>query len=160
MRKERFLKKVAKLGLEPVEGYNGKWHVQVDNTVASWRYQNAWGDVDGRYQELEGVQEACSFHTRHVNDHSDIMTDYFAGSFCDNATQMLNRLVPPKPKFAVGSLVRGKDNKRANRMGYAGKVGLVIQAGEYMMIDWVGEERPRHNTSYPQRDIELVSAAA
>ena len=53
MRKERFEKKLAKLGLEIQEGYNGNHYIEKNGYVGSWRYENAWGDVDGRYQQLE-----------------------------------------------------------------------------------------------------------
>ena len=89
------------------------------------------------------------------------MTDYFAGSFYDNGTQLLHSFKQPEPKFAVGCLVRGKNNKRATRQGYAGKTGLVMEAGPYTKIQWLGEEYPpRYNYGYPERDLELVAAAA
>ena len=161
MKRERFEKKLAKLGLEVQEGYNGKFYVEHKGNVASWRYENAWGEVDGRYQEIEGVQEARGFHIRREDDHTDLMTDYFAGYFLDNATQFCNALVPPPAKFPVGSLVRGKDNKRANRQGYAGLTGLLVEAGgdKYCRVNWIGREPSNYN-SYPERDLELISAAA
>ena len=160
MRKERFEKKLAKLGLEIQEGYNGKCYIEKDGYVGSWRYEDAWGDVDGKYQRLEGVQEARGFHIRRENDVSDLMTDYFAGYFVDNAGQFCNHFCPPPAKFAVGSLVRGKDNKRANRLGYAGKVGMVVEAGgsKFCRINWVGEPPAQYN-NFPERDFELVAAA-
>ena len=160
MRRERFEKKLAKLGLEIQEGYNGKYYIEKDGNIGSWRYEDAWGDVDGEYQRLEGVQEARWFHIRRENDHSDLHTDYFAGYFVDNAGQFCNHFCPPPAKFPVGALVRGKDNKRANRMRYAGKVGLVVEGGgnKYCRINWVGEEPHAYN-SYPERALELVSAA-
>ena len=74
MRRERFEKKLAKLGLEIQEGYNGKYYIEKDGNIGSWRYEDAWGDVDGEYQRLEGVQEARGFHIRRENDHSDLHT--------------------------------------------------------------------------------------
>ena len=161
MRKERFERKLAKLGLEIQEGYNGKRYIEKDGYVGSWRYEDAWGDVDGKYQRLEGVQEARGFHIRRVDDVSDIQTDYFAGYFCDNAGQFCNHFCPPPAKFPVGSLVRGKQNKRAIRQGYAGLTGLVVEAGgnKYCRVDWVGAAKSQYN-SYPERDLELVSAVA
>ena len=97
-----------------------------------------------------------NFHIRREDDHSDSMTDYFAGSFYDNATQMINTLCPPPPKFPVGTLVKGKDNKRANRFGMAGRVGLVITIGAYgqyiMLMSDTGLEE---NYSY-ERDLEAA----
>ena len=160
MRKERFEKKLAKLGLEVQEGYNGKHYICKDGYVGSWRYEDAWGDVDGEYQRLEGVREARGFHIRRENDVSDLQTDYFAGYFLSNAGHFCNHFCPPPAKFPVGALVRGKDNKRANRQGYAGLVGLVVEAGgnKYCRVDWVGRENHPYN-SYPERDLDLESAA-
>ena len=154
MKFETFVKKVkSHLGVEIHEGYNGKYWFQYGNYVGSFRKQEKW--------DKPGVFEACSFHSRREDDESDIMTDYFAGSFYDNGTQLLHSFKQPEPKFAVGTLVRGKNNKRATRQGYAGKTGLVMEAGSYTKIQWVGEEYPpRYNYGYPERDLELVAAAA
>ena len=103
----------------------------------------------------------CSlFHVRSVGDVSDPMTDYYAGSFRDNLTQVLHSLLPPPPKYPAGSLIRGKGNKRATRCGDAGKGGLVMAAtgGSYLSIAWTGEPKPRYGwPCIPQRDIERVS---
>ena len=153
MKHETILKKVKKaLGVDAEEGYNGKWYAEYNGEVISWYAKEHWET---------GVLEGSLFHVRSVGDESDIQTDYFAGSFRDNATQMINSVCPPPPKFQVGSLVRGKDNKRANRQGYAGRTGLVREIGHYVKIQWMGEEYPgQYNYGYPERDIELVSAAA
>ena len=152
MKFDTFVKKVEQhLGVEVQEGYNGKYWFQYGNYVGSFRKEEKW-DKPGHY-------EARSFHSRREDDHTDLMTDYFAGSFYDNGTQLLHSFKPPEPKFPVGALVRGKQNKRAIRQGYAGKTGLVMKAGQYMQIDWIGEEKPRYTLTYPERDIELVSAA-
>ena len=101
--------------------------------------------------------DAHNFHVRAVNDHSDLMTDYHAGSFRDNITQFCESLLPSPPKYPVGSLVRGKQNKRAMRQGYAGRVGLVMEAnaGDYARIAWTGEAQPRWGwPTYPTRDLE------
>ena len=37
-------------------------------------------------------------------------------------------------KFAVGALVRGKDNKRSREHDYANRLGIVITAGYYMNV--------------------------
>jgi hypothetical protein len=159
MKKVGLLKKIAKLGLKVQEGYNGKHFIYHKGQIASWYYQEAYGEVDGEYQKLEGVWESRGHHIRSEGDESDPHTDYFAGCFCENATQLLNYLIPPVAKFPVGTLVRGKSNKRATRQGYAGKTGLVIKSGTYLQIDWLGEEKRSYTMSYPERDIELVSAA-
>ena len=104
--------------------------------------------------------DAVNFHVRSLGDESDPYTDYHAGSFRSNITQLIHSVKPPEPKFSVGSLVRGKNNKRASRQGYAGKVGLVTTAGEYSRIDWIGEPRKTMYNTYPERDLELVSGVA
>ena len=101
-----------------------------------------------------------SFHIRREDDHSDSMTDYYAGSFFDNATQMINVLCPPPAKFPAGSLLVGKNNKRADRLGIAGRYGIVTSVNSYgcymlLMSDTGHEER----YSY-ERDLELVSLMA
>ena len=149
MKKERLLKKIAKLGLT-VEDNGNRNYIVHDGTVASWFYQNDWET---------GEPYALNFHLRSIGDESDPHTDYFAGYHVDNATQMLERLVPPKAKFPVGSLVRGKQCKRAIRQGYAGLTGLVTSSGNrYATVEWLGREKSPYN-NYPERDLELVSAA-
>jgi len=156
MKFETFIKKVkSHLGVEihGLEDPNGKYWFQYEGQIGSFRKQEKW--------DKPGVFEASGFHSRRVDDHSDIMTDYFAGSFHDNASQMLHWFKPPAAKFPVGTLVRGKGNKRATRQGYAGKTGLVMEASTYPKVQWLGEEYPpRYNYGYPERDLELVSAAA
>ena len=105
-------------------------------------------------------REAVNFHIRRCNDHSDLQSDYFAGSFRDNITQLCQSMLPPPPKFPAGSLVRGKQNKRAIRQGYAGKVGLVMpnRGSTYTKVAWVGETEPKWGwQTYPERDLELAS---
>jgi|6_EtaG_2_1085325.scaffolds.fasta_scaffold01205_6 hypothetical protein len=152
MKHETVLKKVEKrLGVKAEEGYNGKWFAQHDDHIISWYAQKNWQDPDGPL-------EAQNFHVRRVDDISDIQTDYFAGYHLDNATQMINSVCPPAAKFPVGCLVRGKDNKRATRQGYAGKTGIVTKLGPFPTVNWLGEEPSPYN-NYPERDLELVSAA-
>ena len=140
--------------------YHAKYYFTYEKYVGSFLTQQAYGeDAEGNYGPKDEAY-AHNWHIRRSNDHSDLMTDYFAGSFRDNCTQMLHSLKPPAPKFPVGALVRGKDNKRAQRNGYAGKTGLVMDTGSYVKVHWMGEEYPpRYNYGFPQRDLELVSAA-
>ena len=100
--------------------------------------------------------DACNWHRRRVNDHSDMMTDYHAGSFRDNLTQLLHSMKPPPCKFKTGQLVRGKQTKRASRWGFAGLTGMVTkEAHDSVTVNWLGTER---NDSYiATRDLELVS---
>ena len=58
---------------------------------------------------------------------SDPYTDYFAGSFRDNITQVLDSIYPLPGKFLPGALVMFKENKRQVRWGNAGKVGIILE---------------------------------
>ena len=102
--------------------------------------------------------DACNFHVRGVSDVSCLYSDYSAGSFRDNITQVCESLLPSPPKFVAGSLVRGKQNKRAIRQGYAGRVGLVMPEGGngFVRIAWTGASRSSHGgwPTYPERDLE------
>lgn len=151
MELSKAIKKIEKrLGIKLEDNDDGRYYVKVGDYVGSFYSQKMW---NGK----EGEREVCSWHIRHHNDHTDSMTDYFAGSYRDNCTQWLDSLQPPEPKFPVGCLVAGKDNKRANRQGYANKTGLVMETGSYPVVHWVGEEPNRYNNSYPERDLLRVS---
>ena len=148
---KKAVKKIEKaLGVKVQEGYNGKYYVEYEGKICSWYAQQ-------KYLAEDGVLEASGWHIRRIDDVSDPHTDYFAGSFRDNVTQMINAVKPKAAKFAVGCLVRGKGNKRATRQGYAGKVGLVTGTGQYLKVEWLGEEPPSYSMTYPERDLELVS---
>ena len=128
-----------------------RWTFVHDGYVGSFLANGCGSDED----QMDA--DAHNFHVRGVNDHSDLMTDYHAGSFRDNITQVCGSLLPSPPKYPVGSLVRGKQNKRAMRQGYAGRVGLVMEAkaGDYARIAWTGEAQPRWGwPTYPTRDLE------
>ena len=135
-------------------GANGRkeWLVH-DGTVASWRVEK------DSYREGQPLV-VSGFHTKGVGQESDPQTDYFPGTFWSNATQLVDRLCPPPAKYPAGTLVRGKDNKRAHRFGYAGKHALVTQStgGHYFSLQFIGTEtKPgAYNNSYPMRDFELV----
>ena len=143
-------------GCVSVPGDRGRYTVRHNGYVASW-INNGPGGLDA---------EACNFHLRSENDHTDLHTDYFAGSFRDNASQLLNALCPPPNKFSVGVLVEAKQNKRATRQGYAGKVGLVreLSGSDYVKLQWVGEDYPAgtygYANSFPTRDLQLVSGVS
>ena len=140
--------------------------IEVTNDTGRWAFEHN-GYVgsflaNGRCDDEDQMDaEACNFHVRGVNDHSCLYTDYHAGSFRDNATQMIHALLPPAPKFTPGQLVRGKDNKRATRQGYAGLTGLVTDtgAGGYTIVEWIGPNAPKttYKVSYPERDLVLVT---
>jgi hypothetical protein len=100
--------------------------------------------------------DAHSFHIRRVGDNTCLMSDYFAGYYLKNLTQFLNSLKQPDAKYPAGSLVRGRKNKRALRMGISEKVGVVIEIGSYgsYNILWAGEEGV---ATYPhERDLECA----
>ena len=142
----------AKQGIDiEVQLIGHRWTFEHNGYVGSFLANGACTDED----QLDA--DAHNFHVRGVNDHSDLMTDYHAGSFRDNITQVCESLLPSPPKYPVGSLVRGKQNKRATRQGYAGRVGLVMcaAAGDYARIAWTGEAQPKYGwPTYPTRDLE------
>ena len=136
---------------DPRETGGWQWSFVHDGTVGSFGV-NGMAISDPNVLDL--------FHVRSANDFSDPHTDYYAGSFRDNLTQVLHSLLPPPAKYPAGSLIRGKGNKRATRCGYAGKVGLVMAAasGSYLSVAWTGEPKPRYGwPAIPSRDIERVS---
>jgi hypothetical protein len=161
MKLEKAIKKIEKaLGVKvecPTDG-RGRYYFQHGNKIGSFLSQAVYGTrEDGTYGPIEGEWEACNWHVRREGDVSDPHTDYFAGYFLDNCSQLVRTLKPPTPKYSIGCLVRGKQNKRATRQGYAGKTGMVIQAGEYMKIQWLDYKPGYDYLTYPQRDLELVS---
>ena len=163
MKLEKAIKKIEKalrVKVErPTDG-RGRHYFQYGNRVGSFLTQVKWGErEDGTYGPIEGEWEAMNWHSRREDDHSDYQTDYFAGTYWDNCTQLIQSLKPPTAKFPVGCLVRGKQNKRAQRQGYAGKTGLVTESGQYMKIKWLDYETRWDYLTYPERDMELVSAA-
>ena len=148
---EKAVKKVEKaLGVK-VEKMGHRWGCVYDGYVISWISSPGWKREGDRLVD-DGPLEADNWHVRREDDHTESMVDYFAGSFMDNVTQLINYVKPPAPKFELGTLVKGKDNKRANRQGYANRVGVVIRAGRYMGIQWAGDDKA-HWTSYPQNDF-------
>ena len=142
--------KVGK-AIKKIEKYLGV-EVQYENEVGSFLPNGHRGGMDADAMEAD----ACNWHRRRVNDHSDMMTDYHAGSFRDNLTQLLHSMKPPPCKFKAGQLVRGKQSKRAQRWGFAGLTGMVTkEASDSVCIDWIGIDR---SDSYiATRDLELVS---
>jgi hypothetical protein len=160
---EKAIKKIEKaLGVKvdrPTDG-RGRYWFQYGNQVGSFLSQAEYGTrEDGTYGPIKGQWEAMNWHVRRDNDHSDPHTDYFAGYHLDNCTQLIENLKPPVAKFPIGCLVRGKENKRATRQGYAGKTGIVIESGLYLKIKWMDLKVRYDYLTYPERDMELVSAA-
>jgi len=130
MKKTTFLKKVKKLGLTVDEPTNGRrCYIHHNGQVGSWFWQENW-----QTGELEGT----NWHIKREGEKSCSYTDYFPGYFTDNASQMLNRLVPPGSKYKVGSLVKCKDNKRSTRYNRVGRMGIMIDAGDKQaQIQWI-----------------------
>ena len=147
----------AKQGIDiEVQLVGHRWSFQHNGYVGSFLANGRCSDED----QMDA--DAHNFHVRAVNDHSCLYSDYHAGSFRDNATQMIQSILPPPSKFKAGQLVRGKDNKRATRQGYAGLTGLVTDTatGGFVFVEWVGASASKKTTykiSYPERDLVLVS---
>ena len=142
---------------QPARHGDYKWSFEHGGKVGSFSVNGMHGWSEGA---LEG--NACLFHVRSANDHSDLQSDYFAGSFRDNITQVCESLLSSPPKYPAGSLVRGKQNKRATRFGFNGKVGLVISAEDgYCRVQWMGDTTPSAGfyaiQQYSFRDLEVAS---
>lgn len=167
MKRTSFLKKAKKLGLT-VDESSRRCYIVHNDLVASWFWQESYTHPG----ELEGT----NWHVKRAGQESCPYTDYFPGSFYDNATQMLNRLIPPGSKFKVGSLLQGKNNKRSARFNRVGRVGLMIQAGhKQAQIQWLQPTKQELQLMemYPNtykrggaftewvqdNDLEVVSAA-
>ena len=152
MKVGKAIKKIEKyLGVEVQ--YDGcRYWFQYEDEVGSFLPNGHRGGMDADAMEAD----ACNWHRRRVNDHSDMMTDYHAGSFRDNLTQLLHSMKPPPCKFKTGQLVRGKQSKRAQRWGFAGLTGMVTkEASDSVTINWLGIDRT--DSYIATRDLELVS---
>ena len=152
MKVGKAIKKIEKyLGVEVQ--YDGcRYWFQYEDEVGSFLPNGHRGGMDADAMEAD----ACNWHRRRGNDHSDMMTDYHAGSFRDNLTQLLHSMKPPPCKFKTGQLVRGKQTKRASRWGFAGLTGMVTkESSDSVCIDWLGIDRT--DTYVSVRDLELVS---
>ena len=139
----------------PQKGGYHKWSFQHGDYVGSFSVNGYHG-----YDPAALDGDAISFHVRRSDDHSDSMTDYFAGSYRSNITQVCEALLPSPPKYPIGSLVRGKQTKRAERFGFAGKVGLVMSArsNSSITINWIGDEKPHYGyQSFSSRDLEVAN---
>ena len=152
--------KVGK-AIKKIEKYLGV-EVQYDGCRYWWQYENEVGSfLANGHRGGMGADameaEACNWHRRRANDHSDSQSDYFAGSFRINLTQLLHSMKAPPCKFSVGQLVRGKQNKRAMRWGFAGVTGLVTKTrSDVCDISWIGVQKIG-GTGLSTRDLELVS---
>jgi len=166
MKRTSFLKKAKKLGLT-VEESGNRCYIVHNGTVASWFWQEHW-----ETKELVGT----NWHTKGEHQESDPYTDYYPGTFWENASQMLNRLVPPGSKHKVGALLKGKETKRNARYHRVARLGLVVETGEKQAkIQWLQPTKRElqlqelYPNTYgrggvftewvPDRDLEVVSAA-
>ena len=150
------VKKVEKaLGVKVELIGNTRYGCVYDGQVLSWLVQRKWR-TEGTKILKDGPLEAYNWHLRRVDDHSDPYTDYFAGSHRDNLTQLINAVKPPEAKYPTGTLVKGKDNKRATRQGYAGRLAIVTESGRYMYLNWTDGKQDSYRISYPERDFERV----
>lgn len=96
-----------------------------------------------------------SIHLRHENDHSDSMTDYFAGYFPKNLSQCLDSLVPPPSKYTVGAMVQFKDNKRMARWRLANKVGVITEShGKTYTVLLLEDQKSQNHMA--ERDMKEV----
>ena len=114
MKLESAIKKIEKrLGKGCVDISDRKAWVEHEGTILSFWVKN-------------GGEDHChGWHTRRHNDHSDLMTDYFAGTYHSNLTQALSWLKPPPSKFKKGDVVFFKPTKKNARWGRSG-TGIVI----------------------------------
>ena len=109
--------------IKKIEKRLGKGCVHVDGHKA-WVHHN--GQVLSFWRNGGGENHCSGWHTRRENDHSDIQTDYFAGTYHDNLTQALSWLKPPPSKFKKGDTVKFKNTKKNIRWHRANKVGIVV----------------------------------
>lgn len=161
MKVSKVIAKVEKrLGQKGIVTRQGsKFYIQHGGYVAS--FYGSDDGLSGPCNDDKSTEEldASSFHVRRENDHTDLHTDYFAGTYLDNASQMVDWISPPGSKFAVGQLVRAKDNKRMGRYRLAGDVGIVTSVGnnKCCKVQWTAD--PARNTGFlSDRDLELLSA--
>lgn len=152
----------VKSAIKKIEKYLGVV-VQYDGSRFWWGYENEVGSflANGHSGDRASAMEhdACNWHRRRANDHSDMQSDYFAGSFRDNLTQLLHSMKPPPCKYRTGQLVRGKQNKRAKRWGFAGLTGMVTkEQSDSVNVQWIGVSEDTQNSNHiSTRDLELVS---
>ena len=149
MKVKSAIKKIEKyLGVK-VEHDGGRFWFAYEGEIGSFL-------VNGHHGDDVMEAEACNWHRRRYDDHSDSQSDYFAGSFRSNLTQLLHSMKAPPCKYGTGQLVRGKQNKRAMRYGFAGLTGMVTSEGsDSCSVDWLGVDRKDNYVS--TRDLELIA---
>ncbi|MBC8408849.1 MAG: hypothetical protein H8E12_09045 [Rhodobacteraceae bacterium] len=120
-----------------------------------YKYTFQYNDHIGSFS-VHNDGTISSFHCRRINDHSDLMSDYFAGNFYNNLRQLIHSMKPPPPKFSEGALIRIKENKRATRWGINGRTGLIVTAkdgGQYSIL-W-NDTNTIEDSCY-ERDMEEI----
>ena len=151
MKYDNFIKKLKRRlgdGVDiPPKGPR-KTSIVFNNTVLSWHV-----DPDG---------DVRSFHTRGVNQQPDSQSDYYPGTWWDNATQMLDHVCPPPPKFSPGQYVRFKNTKRNIKQGLAGKSDLVVEVNSLYSIVLMNLSTSVHpvwgqqKIVFREKDLELL----
>lgn len=150
MKYENFVRKLKKRLGDDIDIQEGQYKDSLvyKGTVLSWRKESD-GHVRG-------------FHTKGVGQEACLHTDYFPGTWWDNATQMINSVCPPPPKFSAGQYVRFKNNKRNHRAGVVGQSDLVVGVAGQNSVELMTLSRQHHPVWGPQRvvfaerDLELV----
>jgi len=119
------------------QGINGELVIYYQNYIVSMSIQKNWKmdlpeDLDQwqRCTEEEFMKygTVSLFHKRREDDRSDLMTDYFAGSFYDNLSQTLESLKRSEGKYPAGTLIRFRPTKRMQRWGCANELGIVTKS--------------------------------
>ncbi len=153
MKVKAAIKKIEKyLGVK-VEHSGSRYTFEYDGVIGSFLANGHAGGMGADAMEAH----ACNWHRRRIGDESCLYSDYHAGSFRDNLTQLLHSMKAPPCKFKVGQLVRGKQNKRAIRWGFAGATGLVVkERSDVCDVDWLGAQNIG-GIGMNTRDLELVS---
>ena len=119
------------------QGINGELVIYYQNYIVSMSIQKNWKmdlpqDLDQwqRCTEEEFMKygTVSLFHKRREDDRSDLMTDYFAGSYYDNLSQVLESLKRSEGKYPAGTLIRFRPTKRMQRWGCANELGIVTKS--------------------------------
>jgi len=134
-----------------------RWGFEHDGEIGSWLISNCScvATIDNECTGKCDTAYACNWHVRSVGDVSDPYTDYYAGSFRDNITQVLDSICPLPGKFLPGALVMFKTNKRQTRYGNAGKVGIVLEgSNKYYKVQIAGSTEITNYIS--ERDLAVA----
>ena len=145
----------------------GKFVLLYKDRVVTFDVSIPWDSKEKRCQDLRDGSvvptkedfyeygKVGSIHSRRFDDHSDLMTDYFAGYFPKNVTQALDSLKAPPSKYKVGDLVMFKNNKRMGRWGVANKIGVITKDRGKIYNIMVCESNVEQ-TYISERDIQVV----